>query len=385
MIDEVFPVGVFEKLPTPFYAYSLGLLHRTLDSLRNAAGAEYRIHYAIKANHNSEILQEIAKTGLGADCVSGGEIKAALDAGFAPDKIVYAGVGKTDAEILLGLDVGIGCFNVESAEELEIIAELAARKGRVANIALRVNPNVDAHTHKHITTGLSENKFGINLEALSAIAARAVALPSVKLSGLHFHIGSQLLDMSPYAELCVRINELQDSLAHDGIFVDSINVGGGLGVDYDAPDMNPIADFDGFFDIFRKRLKLRHGQTLHFELGRSVVAQCGSLICRCIYVKCGTVKKFVILDAGMTELIRPALYGAYHKIQNISADNGRRSSLQTYDVVGPVCESSDVFAYDEPLPSTRRGDLFAIRSAGAYGEVMSSNYNCRKLNTSFFF
>lgn len=382
MTDNTFPTNRFAELPTPFYAYSIGLLSQTLQAASNAAGADAHIHYAVKANANPVILQEIARAGFGADCVSGGEIEAALAAGFEAKKIVYAGVGKTDAEILLGIDAGIGCFNVESAEELEIIAALAAEKNKIVRVALRVNPNVDAHTHKHITTGLSENKFGINLEALLPIAERAVALPSIELSGLHFHIGSQMLDMSPYAELCIKINELQDSLAKNGIFVSSINVGGGLGVDYDDPDKNPIADFESYFATFRNDLKLRPSQTLHFELGRSIVAQCGSLISRCIYVKHGTVKKFVILDAGMTELIRPALYGARHKIQNISAPEG--SPIETYDVVGPVCESSDVFVAGGHLPLTQRGDLLAIRSAGAYGEVMASNYNCRKLHPAYF-
>ncbi|MDE5899724.1 MAG: diaminopimelate decarboxylase [Muribaculaceae bacterium] len=382
MTDIAFPINCFAELPTPFYAYSIDLLHQTLQTATNAAGPDAHIHYAVKANANPVILQKIAKAGFGADCVSGGEIEAALAAGFDAKKIVYAGVGKTDAEILRGIDAGIGCFNVESAEELEIIAALASERNKTVRVALRVNPNVDAHTHKHITTGLSENKFGINLEALQPIAERALALPSVELYGLHFHIGSQLLDMSPYAELCAKINDLQDSLSKNGIFVNSINVGGGLGVDYDDPDKNPIADFDTYFATFKNGLKLRDGQTLHFELGRSIVAQCGSLISRCIYVKHGTVKKFVILDAGMTELIRPALYSARHKIQNISATEG--SPTETYDVVGPVCESSDVFVCDGLLPVTQRGDFIAIRSAGAYGEVMASNYNCRKLHPAYF-
>ncbi len=378
-----FPINEFERRCTPFYAYSLELLRRTVRCAREAGGCDAHIHYAVKANANPVILREMASSGLGADCVSGGEINAAVAAGFPAEKIVFAGVGKTDAEIKLGLSVGIGCFNVESAEELEVIAELAAEAGVVAPVALRVNPDVDAHTHHHITTGLSENKFGINLDALKLIVARAVALPSIEFCGLHFHIGSQLLDMAPYAELCVRINSILDELESDGVTVRSINVGGGLGIDYVTPDENPVPDFTGYFRVFHDGLKLRPGQSLHFELGRSLVAQCGSLISRCIYVKHGTAKRFVILDAGMSELIRPALYDAHHLIQNLSASVG--VPMEKYDVVGPVCESSDTFGTDEMLPLTHRGDLFAIRSAGAYGEAMASGYNCRKLNPPVFY
>lgn len=383
MTDCAFPVAEFSPLATPFYAYSLGLLRQTLADARSAAGDEACIHYAVKANANPVILREIAAAGFGADCVSGGEVEAALAAGFPAQKIVFAGVGKTDAEILLGLEAGIGCFNVESAEELEVMAELAAARNAVANVALRVNPNVDAHTHKHITTGLSENKFGINLDALLPIVRRARELASVNLVGLHFHIGSQILDLEPYAELCGKINSLQATLEAEGITLSSINVGGGLGIDYVQPDLHPIPDFKEYFATFRRGLKLRPGQSVHFELGRSLVAQCGSLISRCVFVKHGTVKKFVILDAGMAELIRPALYGAHHIIQNLSAPAD--APVETYDVVGPVCESSDTFGTDEHLPLTHRGDIFALRSAGAYGEVMASGYNCRKLNPAIFY
>lgn len=381
-----FPVCEFAKRETPFYAYSLPLLRETLMAASDAAGdsASFCVHYAVKANVNPVILKEVATVGFGADCVSGGEVLAALAAGFPADKIVFAGVGKTDREIRIGLDAGISCFNVESVEELEVIAELASVEKTVARIALRVNPNVDAHTHHHITTGLSENKFGINREMLSEVIRHAMELDSIALVGLHFHIGSQLLDMTPYAELCECVNEIQDSIEREfGLVLPSINVGGGLGVDYSDPDAHPVPDFGDYFSTFRRGLKLRPGQTLHFELGRSLVCQCGSLISRCVFVKKGVEKQFVILDAGMSELIRPALYGARHLIQNISAEAD--VPTQVYDVVGPVCESSDTFGIGESLPETHRGDLFAIRSAGAYGEVMSSHYNCRTLNPPFFF
>ena len=373
-----FPLERFATLETPFYYYDTALLQATLDEINREAGryANFHVHYAVKANANHRILEQIGRAGLGADCVSGGEIRAALEAGIAADKVVYAGVGKSDREINLGLDANIFCFNVESAAELEIIEELAAAKDKVARIALRVNPNVDAHTHHYITTGLSENKFGISLELLDAIIARTRELPHVELIGLHFHIGSQLTDLSPYAALCERINELQDSLAAQGVDIRVINVGGGLGIDYEQPDANPIPNFKEYFAIFAQGLRLRPGQEVHFELGRSVVCQCGSLITRVLYVKEGLNKRFVIVDAGMSDLIRPALYDAHHVIQNISNPAGE---LETYDVVGPICESSDCFGTAERLPLTHRGDLYALRSAGAYGEIMACQYNCRAL------
>ena len=372
-----FPVNKFKEIETPFYYYDLDLLRATLSEIgANVAGTPFKVHYAIKANANKRILTAINEARLGVDCVSGGELKAALDAGFEARKIVFAGVGKTDREITLGIQNGIQCFNVESIPEMEVINEIAAQKGKTANVAIRVNPNIDAHTHKYITTGLSENKFGINLAQLDDVVDKALAMSNIRLTGLHFHIGSQLLDFEPFIMLCHKANELQDSLESRGITLKSINVGGGLGVDYTDPDANPIPRFKDYFDIFKKHMNLRQSQELHFELGRSVVAQCGSLITRVTFVKEGTVKKFAIVDAGMTDLIRPALYQAHHKIENISSE---AASLDTYDVVGPVCESSDCFGTGETLAATQRGDLLALRSAGAYGEIMASRYNCRDL------
>lgn len=376
-MKTVFPVKEFAACQTPFYFYDLSLLDRTLDSIIESKG-DYHVHYALKANSNPEIVRRIAARGFGADCVSGGEIQRALDCGIPAERIVFAGVGKTDAEIKLALRAGIGCFNVESAEELKNISALAVEAGTVARVAIRVNPNVDAHTHANITTGLAENKFGINFEMLPATVRLAHSLPGVSLTGLHFHIGSQILDNEPFEQLCSVINRLQTQVR-----VNHINVGGGLGVDYTSPDENPIPDFRRYFEVFRCNLNLLPGQTLHFELGRSVVAQCGSLISRVVYIKHGTAKNFMICDAGMSELIRPALYQAHHKIENLSEPAD--SPMETYDVVGPVCESSDVFGTDELLPVARRGDLIAFRSAGAYGETMASNYNLRHLETPYYF
>ena len=372
----------FQQIPTPFYFYDTQLLQRTLDTIQKAtAGMDNaHVHYAVKANANPALLQQIAAAGFGADCVSGGEIRAALDAGFPGSRIVYAGVGKSDWEINLGIDNDINCFNVESLPELEIISELAEAKGKVARVAFRINPNVDAHTHEKITTGLNENKFGIAMEDMEAAIRRANELPGVKYVGLHFHIGSQILELGVYQALCERINELQQQLENVGITTRSINVGGGLGIDYDDPNGHPIPDFTSYFNIFKQHLQLREGQELHFELGRSVIAQCGSLIARTLYVKKGHSKQFVIVDAGFTELVRPAMYDAHHYTENISSVS---ESLEKYDVVGPICESSDVFSKDEVLPTTHRGDLIAFRSAGAYGEVMASCYNCRTLPKSY--
>ena len=372
-----FPLDKFKQTPTPFYYYDTALLRATLSEIGHCiAGLPFKVHYAMKANANERILAIIREAGLGIDCVSGGELAAAINAGFAGSEIAFAGVGKTDKEIVAGIDNDIFCFNVESVPEMEVINEIAAAKGKVARIAIRVNPNIDAHTHKYITTGLNENKFGINLPQIDEVVDAALAMPNVELIGLHFHIGSQICETEPFVMLCEKANELQDKLEASGVALKIINVGGGLGIDYGNPDGAAIADFEGYFGIFKSHLKLREGQELHFELGRAVVAQCGSLITRVTYVKTGIAKKFVIVDAGMSDLIRPALYQAHHKIENISASAD--AATEVYDVVGPICESSDCFGTDETLSVTKRGDFIALRSAGAYGEIMASRYNCRE-------
>ncbi len=377
MTKGLFPTAKFKNLQTPFYYYDTELLRETLRAINDEAHKHegFCVHYAIKANANPTILRIIRQAGLGADCVSGGEIEACIRAGFPSSKIVYAGVGKSDWEINLGLDNDIFCFNVESIPELEVINQLAAAKGKVARVAFRLNPNVGAHTHANITTGLAENKFGIDMRDMLRVIEEAGRMQNVRVVGLHFHIGSQILDMGDFEALCNRVNELQQELERHCITVEHINVGGGLGVDYQHPNRVPLPDFKSYFDTYAKKLRLRPGQTLHFELGRAVVAQCGSLIARTLYIKEGLVKRFCIVDAGFTDLIRPALYQAYHKIENISSEDQK----EAYDVVGPICESTDVFAKQIDLNKTRRGDLLAIRSAGAYGEIMASQYNCRKL------
>lgn len=380
MEKTYFPLDRLRAETTPFYYYDLHLLEKTLDTIKETSSfPDFHVHYAVKANANPEILKRIAASGLGADTVSLGEIKAAISAGFPAPKIVFAGVGKTDEEIENALNYGIGCFNAESEQEIDAIETIASKLGVKAPVALRVNPEVDAHTHHYITTGLAENKFGIAMSMLGKLIDRCLSSESIEFKGLHFHIGSQVTDLTPFKILCERINELQEKFKD--VEITSINVGGGLGIDYDDPDGNPIPDFKEYFNIFHRNLHLRPGQQLHFELGRAVVAQCGSLITRVTYVKEGVDKKFVIVDGGMTALIRPALYQAHHKIENITSISPIE---EKYDVVGPICESSDTFGTDELLPTTKRGDLIALRSAGAYGEVMASGYNCRALPGSLF-
>ena len=378
---QKFPIDKFKKIETPFYYYDCDLLRETLQAINKELKKyeNFIVHYAVKANANAKVLNIIQQTGMGADCVSGGEIQRCLDCGFPADKIVYAGVGKADWEINLGLDHDIFCFNVESVSELKIINELAAKKGKIANVCFRINPDVGAHTHEKITTGLAENKFGIAMQDMLLTILAASKMSNIHFIGLHFHIGSQLLEMTDFRHLCSRLNEIQDGLEQENIKIKNINVGGGLGIDYDNPDKHPIPDFKSYFYTFARYLKLREGQKLHFELGRAVVGQMGSLITRTLYVKQGTAKQFAIVDAGMTDLIRPALYQASHKIENLSSDD----ALHAYDVVGPICESSDVFAKGIELNTVHRGDLIAMRSAGAYGEIMASQYNCRKLPVGY--
>ncbi len=377
MTKGQFPIDKLEHIQTPFYYYDAELLQQTLRTINDEAGRHegYCVHYAVKANANPQVLRMIRQAGLGADCVSGGEIEACIRAGFPSSKIVFAGVGKSDWEINLGLDHDIFCFNVESIPELEVINELAAAKGKTARVAFRLNPNVGAHTHANITTGLAENKFGIDMPDMLRVIEEASHMEHVRVVGLHFHIGSQILDMSDFEALCNRVNELQSELERHRITVEHINVGGGLGIDYQHPNRVSVPDFHSYFGTYAKKLKLRSGQTLHFELGRAVVGQCGTLFTRVLYIKVGSVKKFCIVDAGFTDLIRPALYQAYHKIENLTSNE----PAETYDVVGPICESTDVFAKQVDLNTCHRGDLLAIRSAGAYGEIMASQYNCRRL------
>jgi diaminopimelate decarboxylase len=369
----------FQDIPTPFYYYDLDLLRSTLDLVKKESERlSYKIHYAVKANANPRILKIIASYGLGADCVSGNEIAAALAAGFSPSEIVFAGVGKTDKEIEFALNANIFCFNCESIPELEVLNQLAEKHGKTAQIALRINPLIDAHTHKYITTGIEESKFGINTTDIEEVVTRIATLKNIKLLGMHFHIGSQITSLPVFSSLCSKINELHKWFISKNIKLEIINVGGGLGIDYENPDKQPL--FKEYFELLNKLIEILPGQILHMEPGRSIIGQCGSLISRVIFVKTGANTKFAIIDAGMTDLIRPALYQAHHEIENLTS----KGDLHKYDVVGPICESSDTFGRSIELPETKRGDIFAIRSAGAYGEAMASRYNLRDLPGSVF-
>jgi diaminopimelate decarboxylase len=373
-------IAHFSDLETPFYYYDLNLLRSTLNACSNAAGAyNFHVHYAMKANFNDKVLAQVKQVGFGADCVSGGEVRKAIESGFAKDKVVFAGVGKSDKEINYALDQDIFCFNVESLQELQVINQLAEQKQKVAKVAIRINPNVDAHTHANITTGLDENKFGINSWDMPACADILNVSANLEFVGIHFHIGSQITNLDVYKNLCVRVNEFAAWFEDKGFALKVLNVGGGLGIDYHQPN-GQIPNFEAYFKIFADFLEVKPHQEVHFELGRALVGQSSSLISRVLYVKNGKKKNFIVLDAGMTELMRPALYQAYHQIENLSQSAGVEGESKNgvkYDVVGPICESTDCFGKEVALPETFRNDLIAIRSTGAYGEVMASNYNLR--------
>lgn len=369
----------FSEIETPFYYYDLDILRATLEVVKKESdNSGYKVHYAVKANSNPRILRLISSYGFGADCVSYNEIAASIEAGFNPSDIVFAGVGKTDKDIAAALRNDIFCFNCESIPEIEVINELASKLNKTASIALRINPYIDAHTHKYITTGIEESKFGINTWEIEDVTRRLDGMNNIKLLGIHFHIGSQITRMSVFKSLCARINELQAWFVSHGIRLEIINVGGGLGIDYENPDKDP--NFVDYFTLLNEFIDLLPGQTLHMEPGRSVIGQCGTLISRVLFIKNGSNTLFAIIDAGMTDLIRPALYQAYHKIENLTS----QGNMYRYDVVGPICESSDTFAKYIELPESSRGDILAIRSAGAYGEAMASRYNLRDLPKAVF-
>ena len=371
----------FRSLKTPFYFYDVDLLQQTLNEVnKHGISKGFHIHFALKANFNVKLLEIIRDAGLGIDCVSGKEIERAIETGFRPEQIAFAGVGKTDEEIETGLKHDIFSFNCESVQEIEVLNELAEKAGKKANVSVRLNPNVEANTHKKITTGLNENKFGVNPEHLPSLFEMMPNLGSIKLTGIHFHIGSQIRELKPFINLCDKVNQMQDLFEEKGFQLTHVNVGGGFGINYDDPDGEPIPDFESFFSIFSKHLELRKNQQVHFELGRSIVGQCGSLISKVLFIKEGITTNFAIIDAGMTELIRPALYEAAHHIEALSST----LPSKTYNVVGPICESSDTFREGISLPEVQRGDLVAIRSAGAYGEVMSSGFNLREKVKAYY-
>ncbi len=380
--------AAFNKVATPFYYYDIDLFRRTADKVAELS-ARYGIHthYSIKANSDRRLNDILSSKGFGADCVSGDEIEFAVGCGYDPKRIFFAGVGKTDREICQAFQAGIGAFVVESLEEMEVIGTLAHRLDRRASISLRINPNIDAHTHQYITTGLYEDKFGLSDMSFDGAVEMLKSDPALDFFGLQFHIGSQILDVENVVSLeCSRVNDIVSLFESKGLVVRNIDLGGGLGVDYDEPDSCPMADFETWFWTIDRNLVRRPDQTVHIEPGRSVVAQCGSLVTRVVFVKKGENRSFLMVDAGMNDLIRPALYGAYHSIENLSAhyEDGDSRDVHVYDVVGPVCESADTFGKKRSLPESHRGDLVAIRSAGAYGQVMASHYNMRPFAPSVY-
>lgn len=374
------PIEKLKAQATPYYFYDMQRLEEDCDSALSAAQEnDYSIHYAIKANHEVRILKFMRERGFGVDCVSENELQAALNLNFPPSKILLAGVGKTDRELELAIYHGIKAIHAESLEELEVIDEIASKMNRVANVALRINPNVNANTHPGITTGLNENKFGISEGKFECLLTILPHLKNLNIIGLHFHIGSQIEDLEAFKNLALRVNEIWAWFIKKGFDFNYLNLGGGLGIDYHSPD-GKSAPFNSYFNIFKKTLEISSETKVHFELGRSLVGQCGSLISKVLYVKKGEKKEFLILDAGMTELIRPALYNSYHQVDVLN----NSQVLRSYDIVGPVCESSDLFAKKRELKETKRNDIAAVRSAGAYGQVMSSNYNLRPSPDAIF-
>jgi len=364
-----------ENTKTPYYYYDINILRNSLQAVVDESSRyNYKVHYAIKANANPDILEIISSYNLGADCVSGNEITRALETGFLSDRIVYAGVGKSDEEIITAIENDIFCFNCESSCEIEVINDIAQTLNKNVNIALRINPNIDAKTHKYITTGLRRNKFGINVEEINSVIDQVNQCENITLIGIHFHIGSQINNMNIFKELCLKINTIQTIFINRKVKIQHINVGGGLGINYEEPEKELIANFKEYFKTFADNLKVAKGQDIHFELGRSIVGQCGFLISKVLYTKETTDSKIAILDAGMSDLLRPALYNAYHKIENINS-NG---DLELYDIVGPICESADTFGKDVLVNEINRNDLIKIHSVGAYGEVMASEYNLRR-------
>ena len=384
---DINTIEKLDKIATPFYYYDMDLFRRTVDTASELAQQHgIKVHYAVKANVERRLLEYISSKGFGADCVSGNEVLHAHACGFPADKIVYAGVGKSDKEIYNALQLGIEAFNCESLQEIYVINEMAHVHGLKANVSVRINPDIDAHTHKYVTTGLYENKFGISQHEFDKLIDILKKSGHINFIGLHFHIGSQITRVDEvFALECQRVNDIVAYFERNGLKVNNINLGGGLGVDYDDPDENPIADFGTWFRTISENIVRREDQTVHVEPGRSLVAQCGTLISRVLFVKSGETKNFLIMDAGMNDLIRPALYGAYHKIENLSASQRTfYPTHQAYDIVGPVCESSDVWGAGRLLPLSVRGDLMAIRSTGAYGQVMASRYNMKDLAPSVF-
>jgi diaminopimelate decarboxylase len=368
---------IAKTVGTPFYCYSTATLERHFRVFSEAfAGERVLVCYALKANSNQSVLRTLAKLGAGADVVSGGELKRALAAGIPASRILFSGVGKTETELRAALATDILCINIESEPELDLLSRLAVETGRTARISIRVNPDVDAGTHAKISTGKSENKFGIPLKAARTVYARAAKLPGIEITGTDVHIGSQITDLSRMETAFRLLTEFVRDLRSDGHTISHVDFGGGLGIPYYRDREAPPAP-DAYAAMV-KRIAHNLGCTLMFEPGRMIVGNAGILVARVIYVKHGDAKNFVIIDAAMNDLIRPTLYEAHHEILPVAQPApGTRDMLA--DVVGPVCETGDYLALDRKLPEPKAGDLLAIMTAGAYGAVQSCTYNTRAL------
>ncbi|MFI3264557.1 MAG: diaminopimelate decarboxylase [Rikenellaceae bacterium] len=366
-----------QQFETPFYLYDMGLLRQTLESVvYESKRYGYKVHYAIKANYDDRILAAIKEYGLGIDCASGNELRKAIEMGFDPKGIVYAGVGKRDKEIKYAIDQQILAINCESIEELTVVDEISRSKGVVTNVALRINPDIDPKTNHCIDTGQADSKFGISYEEVMENAAMIQELKGLNIIGIHLHIGSQIRELHVFENMCNKVNVIVENLVKLGFSFDFIDVGGGLGVNYDVPENEPIPNFASLFSIVNNYLKVGD-RDVHFEFGRSIVAECGELITKILFNKTtATGRRLLIVDGSMTELVRPAMYGSYHNIENVTS---QESTTKKYTVVGTACESTDVFDENISLKVSKRGDLLTIKSAGAYGMSMASRYNLHDL------
>jgi diaminopimelate decarboxylase len=375
--EDVAVSEIVRACGTPVYVYSSATLLRHWRVFADAmAGLDPLICYAVKANGNRSVVTTLARLGAGADVVSGGELATALDAGIDPGRIVFSGVGKTDFEIRAALSAGILQFNVESVPEMEALSCIAEAQGTTARVALRINPDVDPRTHVKIATGLQETKFGIEWTAAREVYQRAASLPGLHPVGIAVHIGSQITDVEPFEQAFRRVRDLVAMLRADGHSIATLDLGGGIGVPYKL-DQGPQPGPEAYAAVVRRTVG-DLGSRLIFEPGRVLVANAGILVCRVLYVKSGAMRTFVIVDAGMTDLLRPSLYDAWHEIVPV-ADLGRNTESEVVDVVGPVCETADTIGHARALPPLARGDLLAVRTAGAYGAAMASFYNGRSL------
>lgn len=375
--EDVAIPAIAAAVGTPFYCYSTATLTRHYKVFSGAfAGLDALVCYALKANSNQAVLRTLARLGAGADVVSEGELRRALAAGIPASKIMFSGVGKTEREMAFALSAGIHCFNVESAPELELLSARAVAAGKVAPISLRINPDVDAKTHKKISTGKAENKFGIPWQNARNVYRRAAELPGIDVMGIDMHIGSQITELQPFDDAFALLAELVGTLKADGHDIRHVDLGGGLGIPY-RTDNSPPPLPDAYADIVRKHVT-QLGLKVIFEPGRLIVGNAGILVSEVIFVKEGDAKNFLIVDAAMNDLIRPTLYDAFHEVRPVKLPAADASRM-TVDVVGPVCETGDYLAHDRDLPRMRPGDLIAVGTAGAYGAVQSGTYNTRLL------